>query len=158
ILVSDLRVGDTLEVAYTREGQNPVFGNKFIDSTSWDYGFPSVQRRLVLTHPVDRQVHWKVLGGQGQKLPPLAPTETVEGGMRRLVCAERSLLKVQGEPFTPPDASPYRWLQFSEFSGWEDVVAWAERLFQSQDEPPEELRELVANLRAKATDAERVAA
>src|SRR6185295_11559150 len=35
VLVSDLRVGDTLEFAYSLHGQNPVFGDKFIETASW---------------------------------------------------------------------------------------------------------------------------
>jgi hypothetical protein len=34
ILVSDLRVGDTLEYSFSLIGQNPVLGNKFVDWTS----------------------------------------------------------------------------------------------------------------------------
>ncbi len=157
VLVSDLRVGDTLEVAYTREGQNPVFGSKFIDFAAWDHGYPSLHRRVAVTAPADRPIAWKVLGGRQSK--PLAPIESTQAGMRRLVFEERSISSVQPEPFTPPEHNPYRYLQFSEFPAWEDVVAWAEGLFQSQDDPADdELRELVGRLRGKATDAERVAA
>jgi lipoprotein NlpI/transglutaminase-like putative cysteine protease len=156
-LVNDLRVGDTLELAYTREGQNPVFGNKFIDFAGWDQSYPSLHRRVALTYPADRKIAWKVRGGVPTS-KVLAPIETVRDGKRRLLFEEQWLSRVQPEPFTPPDHNPYRALHFSEFTGWDDVVSWAETLFQSQGEPSDELRTLIDSLRAKATDAERVAA
>jgi lipoprotein NlpI/transglutaminase-like putative cysteine protease len=157
ILVNDLRAGDTLEVAYTREGRNPVFGDKFIDFAGWDHGYPSLHRRVAVTFPAHRQIAWKVLGGQQSQ--PLAPVESTDAGMRRLVFEERSVSNVQPEPLIPPEHNPYRYLQLSEFLTWEDVVTWAEGLFQSQEEPVHaELRETVDKLRSKATDEERVAA
>src|SRR5262245_34222283 len=71
ILVNDLRAGDTLEVAYTREGQNPVFGDKFIDFAGWDHGYPSLHRRVAVTLPAHRSIAWKIFGGQQSK--QLAP-------------------------------------------------------------------------------------
>jgi lipoprotein NlpI/transglutaminase-like putative cysteine protease len=157
ILVNDLRAGDTLEVAYTREGQNPVFGDKFIDFAGWDHGYPSLHRRVAVTLPAHRPIAWKVLGGRQSE--PLAPVESGDAAMRRLVFEERSVSNVQPEPLIPPEHNPYRYLQLSEFLAWEDVVAWAEGLFQSQEEPADgELREIVGKLRGKATDEERVAA
>jgi hypothetical protein len=35
ILIDDLRVGDTIDMAYSVQGQNPVFAGKFIRLTSW---------------------------------------------------------------------------------------------------------------------------
>ena len=158
ILVNDLRVGDTLEVAYTREGRNPVFGSKFADFAGWDQSYPSLHRRVALTSAADRPIAWRVHGGSSAS-KQLAPTESRHGGMRRLVFEERSISNVQPEPFVPPEHNPYRWLQFSEFASWEDVVAWADGLFQLQDAPgDDEFSKLVDTLRAKATNEERVAA
>ncbi|HEX5957078.1 MAG TPA: DUF3857 domain-containing protein, partial [Hyphomicrobiaceae bacterium] len=157
ILVNDLRVGDTLEVAYTRQGQNPVFGSKLIDFTSWDQAYPSLYRRVALTAPADRPIAWRMLGGGSAKTPK--PTETIAAGTRRLVFEEHSLSNVQPEPFTPPEHNPYRYLQFSEFASWDDVVAWAQRLFHVEDDATaSELGEWIARLREKKTDAERVVA
>lgn len=158
LLVSDLRVGDTLEVAYTREGQNPIFGGKLIDFATLDQQFPSVHRRIAVQSPADRPVAWKVLGGRPSS-SALKPTETLHDGMRKLVFEERFLSVVQPDPYTPPEHNPYRYIQLSEFGSWQDVVAWAEGLFEVQDDPTSgELSAIIEKLRAKATDEERVAA
>jgi lipoprotein NlpI/transglutaminase-like putative cysteine protease len=158
LLVSDLRVGDTLEIAYTLEGQNPIFGSKTINFTALDLSIPSVQRRIAVLSPVGRPIAWKVVGGRPSASAP-KPTESVSDGMRRLVFEERSLSAVQPDPHTPPEHSPYRYIQLSEFGSWEEVVAWAEGLFQVPDAPiDDELRGIVEKLRGMATDEERVVA
>jgi lipoprotein NlpI len=156
ILVNDLRVGDTLELAYSLHGLNPVFGNKFVDGASWDQRYPTLLRRVTLNSPADRQVAWRMIGDREAK--PVVPKETVQGGMRRLVFEEQPMAKVVPEPLTPPDYPAYRWLQFSEFTGWDDVAAWARDLFQLNEGTNADLREIVENLRKKPTEEERVVA
>src|SRR5262247_1672777 len=154
ILVSDLRVGDTLEFAYSLHGQNPVFGGKFIETASWDQISPTALRRIVMNHRVGRQISWRLIGDRKSK--PVVPTEMVRGEIRRLVFEERSIGKFDLEPSTPRDYPAYRRMQFSEFSGWDDVVAWASRLFQRQGELSQDLREVIENLRQRPTDEDRV--
>ena len=114
ILVNDLRIGDTLEYAYSLYGQNPVFGDKFIATVGWDQGYPAALRRVVLNHPAGRQISWRLIGDR--KGAPLTPAESVHEGMRRLVFEERSIPKILVEPLTPPEYVVFRRLQFSEFS------------------------------------------
>jgi len=154
ILVQDLRVGDTVVLEYSQHGQNPVFGDKFVDYSSWDQGPPMLLRRVVLRHPEARRVLWRITGEPGAKV--VTPKETVENGMRKLVFEERNLAKVDIEPLTPMDYPAYRMLHFSEFSGWEDVVAWASDLFQSKETIGQALRDVIEPLRQKATEEERV--
>ena len=84
ILVDDLRVGDTLEFAYSIEGQNPVFGGKFSDVVAWDQPVPTALRRVVLNYPTSRQIFWRRIGnwrsravkpaGSDSPRPPIALT------------------------------------------------------------------------------------
>src|SRR5437870_347882 len=62
ILVDDLRVGDTIEYQYSVVGDNPVFGGKFFNGASWDQASPVERRRVLLTHPADRAIGWKLVG------------------------------------------------------------------------------------------------
>ena len=59
---------------------------------------------------------------------------------------------------TPPEHVVFRRLQFSEFSGWSDVVGWANELFQSNGNLGEDGRAMVETLRKKATEEDRVVA
>ena len=154
VLVSDLRVGDTLEFAYSLHGQNPVFGGKFVETASWDQTFPTALRRIVLNHRVGRQISWRLIGDRKSK--PVIPSELVRGEMRRLVFEERSIGKVDVEPSTPPSYLAHRRMQFSEFTGWDDVVAWARGLFQLQGGLSQDVREIIETLRQRPTDEDRV--
>jgi lipoprotein NlpI/transglutaminase-like putative cysteine protease len=154
ILVDDLRVGDTLEFSYSVHGQNPVFGDRFVDTVSWDQVFPTLLRRVVLNHPVDRKIGWRVLG-DGQSTS-LVPTESRDEGTRTLLFEEKSMAKIAPEALTPPDYAPYRTLQFSEFLRWQDVVGWANGLFQANDNLDEGLKEVVERLRKGATEEDRI--
>ena len=153
ILLSDLRVGDTVDFAYTVKGQNPVFGNKFVDTASWDQPVPMALRRVTMKAPASRPIRWRVLGDDPAK--PLTPQESVENDIRRLAFEERGLSGVRPEPMTPPDAVPFRSVQFSEFSGWTEVSDWARQLFETAEPLSEELRAVVAGLQGK-TPEERV--
>jgi lipoprotein NlpI/transglutaminase-like putative cysteine protease len=156
ILVSDLRVGDTLEYSYSVYGQNPVFVGKFLGASSWDQPYPTAVRRVVFNERDGRHIAWRLNGGNAAK--SILPRESVQDGYRRLVFEERSLPKVTAEPFAPRDYSAYRWLQFSEFASWRDVSAWASELFRVKDGLNEPLTALLAGWREKKTDDERAAA
>ena len=155
-LVSDLRVGDILETIYTIHGQNPVFGAKFLDAAGWDSPFATQLRRVVLTSPADRTVNWR-FHADGD-VARATPKETVENGKRKLTFEGRRLRAITHEPSTPSDYTAFRWLQFSEFTGWNDVVAWADHLFQVSDTGNEEFTRIVDRLRALGTEEERATA
>ena len=155
VLVNDLRVGDTLEYEYSIEGQNPVFGGKFVHSTGWDQGLATTRRRVVLNYPEGRKIAWRLLGGAQAK--PMTPQQSTANGLHRLVFEEQALAAIDVDPSTPPEHVPFRWLQFSEFQSWAEVAAWAEDLFQTRGELNTELRDLVETLKKKPTAEERVA-
>jgi lipoprotein NlpI len=156
ILISDVRVGDTLEYSYTLNGQNPVLGDKFVNETVWDQSYLTLLRRVILNYPADRKIAWRQFAGDASKI--LMPKETDADGTRKLVFEERSLPPPHVEAYAPVDYSPFRWLQFSEFATWEDVVAWANALFRLQDEPNDDLRAVVAKLGTRTNAEERVVA
>ncbi len=156
ILVNDLRVGDTLEYAFSLVGQNPVFGNKFINWSAWEQGQTTLLRRVILRHPVDRQVSWRMAGSE--RATPVAVETAIDAGVRRLVFEERDLAPPINEPLTPPDTPPYRLLQFSEFSDWQDVAVWATELFRAPARPNADFMKVVEKLRLPASTEERVAA
>ncbi|HZX25421.1 MAG TPA: DUF3857 domain-containing transglutaminase family protein [Telluria sp.] len=129
IVLSDLRVGDTLDVEYSIIGANPVLGKAFHDAAQWDYSVPVAWRRIILLAPEGRAIHYRVVGnGTGAK--PLAKT-SVSGGWRSLLLEARAMPAVLGEPSVPRDVQQYRWIQFSENPSWQAVNAWAMELFQA---------------------------
>ncbi|EJL94428.1 lipoprotein NlpI, contains TPR repeats [Herbaspirillum sp. CF444] len=127
IVVNDVRVGDTLEIAYTTTGSNPVFGNRFFDAAGWDYPYPTLKRRVTLNAPEGRRIQYRVIGNDLRN-PPQAAESRANG--RRIVRFEANdLTPVDYENYTPRDYQTARWLQFSEFASWKEVSQWADKLF-----------------------------
>ena len=155
-VVSDLRVGDILETIYTIHGQNPVFGTKFLDAAGWDGPFATQLRRVVLTSSADRTINWR-FHAEGD-VARATPKEAVENGVRRLVFEGHHLRANTPEASMPSDYVAFRWLQFSEFTGWDDVVDWADHLFQVNDMGNEEFARIVDKLQALGGEEERAAA
>lgn len=156
ILVSDLRVGDTLDVSYSIYGQNPVFAGKYVGLVLWDQSYPTVLRHVVFNRPAGRQVAWRMVGDRPD--PAIIPKETVEGGMQRIEFEQRSMPETIVDERTFSDFFSYRFLQFAEFSSWQDVAQWANALFQTNATIDEELKGAVQKLRALETDEARVVA
>ena len=151
ILVNDLRVGDTLELAYTITGQNPVFDGYFADVSSWDVGFQPRLRRVVLMHPDNRRIAYRLNGDTS--LGNVEPQISTANGIRRVLFEERNLHRIEPEPGLPPGSEPYRWLQMSEFSSWQELAVWAAGLFKVEETPGAELKSIVDRL-AKVSDKE----
>ncbi|MEZ0325219.1 MAG: DUF3857 domain-containing protein [Fimbriimonas sp.] len=155
ILIEDLRVGDTLEYSFSISGQNPVFDGKFVESSTWDQSYPVSRRRVVLNSPANRRINWRLVGDVAGK--SIGPVESTNGDMRKLVFEEAAVPEVIAEPALPVDFVRMRWLQFSEFSDWNDVARWGDKLFSVSTAESPEFNKLVDELKSLKTDEERVA-
>ena len=145
MLLSDIRVGDTLHLQYSIEGANPIFGARYVQGVPWERPVPVQLRRVTLNTPESRTIQWKWNGDAlaASETSKLAPEVTTRNGMRRLRFEERDLAAVESEPMLPRGAMPLRWLQFSEFADWGEVARWADGLFPSDEPLPDELVPLV---------------
>jgi lipoprotein NlpI/transglutaminase-like putative cysteine protease len=157
ILIDDVRVGDTIEIAYTTSGQNPVFAGKAFGLSPWDLGLPTVHRRVVLNYPVGRPIAWRVVGDQ-PLLPHMTPAETVRNGVKRVAFDEQPLPTMTAEAMTAPEYFGVRLVQFSEFTGWNDVAGWANNLFTVSAPRDGEFSEVVKRIKALPSAQARVVA
>ena len=156
ILIDDGRVGDTIETDYTISGRNPVFGNRAFGLSPWEQGAPTLRRRMVLSHPVERQVGWSIVGDR--PTPALTPAVTNQGGIRRITFDEQPLKGFPAEAMTAPDFFGARFIQFSEFKSWNDVAGWAVALFETAAPQGDEFRSVANRIRSLPTEQERVVA
>lgn len=133
IVVSDLRVGDTLEYEYTAVGQNPVFGQHVLQDGHWDNGFPSAYRRIILNMPAERYINYRLVGAGKDKQP--RQSAQYRDGRRIMRFEEHGLEPVLPEQYTPDDVEQVRWMQFSDFQDWAAVNEWAQELFSARTAP-----------------------
>jgi lipoprotein NlpI len=156
ILIDDVRVGDTVEIAYTSSGQNPVFGGKAFGASPWDQGLPTLHRRVVLNYPVGRPIAWRVVGDR--PAPPLIPTDTIRDGARRITFDQQPLPGLATEAMTAPEFFGSRFVQFSEFANWSDVAGWANNLFEAAVPRAGEFQDIVKRIGALPSAQARVMA
>jgi lipoprotein NlpI len=156
LLISDLRVGDTLQVSYTIEGANPVFEDRYSEFAGVDVDAPVELRSVILSHPVSRDIQWRILGEKERG--SLQPKITEAAGWRKLRFTLQPNEGIDYEPGIPGDYIAYRQLQFSEFKNWNEVARWAVGLFPRLEKTPPELQPLIAQWRTLPTPEQRAVA
>lgn len=150
MVLPDVRVGDALHLVYSVEGSNPIMGSLYSEAASWDDQRPVRLRRVTLIAPQDRNIAWRLVGGK--TAGTLEPRIQLTSGERRTVFEGQDFPAVELEPSMPRYARPLRWLQFSEFSDWNQVALWAGELFRVPAQLPAVLEPLMAKLRALTDD------
>lgn len=156
IVVPDVRAGDTLEFEYTTIGANPVFDGKFMDAAHWDLPVPVAYRRVVLNRPAQRKVDFRLIGTPAANAPKISQSE--HDGRRLTVFEGRDLPALLPDGGAPRDVQSARWLQFSEYTNWSEVGAWANHLFQAEAAPARLEPALASARRARTQEQAAVAA
>lgn len=134
LLLDDVRIGDTLWLTYTVEGENPVFGQRWASEFSWDSAQPIELRRLTVLHPKGRPLRWRQLGDYRKDV--LVPQVDSAGGLTRIRFEGRAIEPVDFEPSIPSSYFAARMLQFSEYTDWQAVATWAGGLFPKAKPSP----------------------
>lgn len=155
LLLDDVRIGDTLWLTYTIEGENPVFGKTWSGDFSWDAGAPVELRLLTVMHPASRPLQWRQLGDF--RSDKLVPKIERSGDIERLRFEGRAIEALEGEPRIPSDYLAGRMLQFSEYRDWQEVAHWADGLFPKNKASPA-LAALVRQFAKEPDQAARAAA
>jgi len=154
VIVDDMRVGDSLEIAYSVLGENPVFNGHYFDSGSWDANVPVALRRFSIDGPAALRYNYRFIGA-GPNVKGVEPETINRNGRRIEHFIAHDLPAVEIDQFSPTDTSPLRWLQLSEFSSWREVVSWAQGLFKTAP-LPKEFAQIIADIRAGKNDNDRI--
>lgn len=124
-LADSLLVGDPLHLIHSVEGENPIFGQRYVGSASWEQPWPVDIRRVTLSAPEGNPMQRRWVGGLAAST--VCPRISTRDGWRQWRFEERDIAPVVLEEHLPANAMPYRGLQFSEYSTWPEFVAWAQR-------------------------------
>ena len=153
-VLEDIRVGDVIDYAFTREGWNPAFAGNYFDTVSAGWSIPVRHSRFRVSAPTDRRLihkdHGKVT---------LVFSEQHAGDDHTLMWEGRQLRPIEAESETPSWFTPYPHVRISEFDEWSDVVKWAEPMYAVPASISAELVEKAASLiRGHSGDAAKAAA
>ena len=125
VALDDVRVGDVVECAYTREGENPLRRGKSSAIYSMQWDFPIVRNVLRLLHAAGRKIHLQAENGAPQ------PVVTTANGITELLSDARNVPGRVVDEDPPNGHAPRQRLETSEFEDWAAVVRWAIPLFEN---------------------------
>jgi tetratricopeptide (TPR) repeat protein len=152
VLLNDVRVGEPVEVAYTIEGENPIYESRIATGVrlAWDTPIDLLHYRLIA--PAGRALQVKSLAID------LQPERLVEGGNQVFRVVRTQVPGVAQEQGTPPWFKSYPAVFFSEYANWAEVETWAKRLFATPPGPNAGLAARLSTLRASGLAGEALAA
>lgn len=127
LLLDDVRLGDTLWITYSVEGENPVFGNRWASTFYFDGPSFTELRRISVLHPKSRPLYWRQIGDYDKT--EIKPQIEQIGDVEKIRFEGKQIEGIDNEPSIPRNYFPVRVLQFSEYANWQEVATWANGLF-----------------------------
>ena len=148
IFLHDVRVGDLIDYAYTIKGDNPVLGGRYVDFVHLQAGSATTKFSWRLLWPAGRQLHMRARNTDSE------PRIRESAGETEYLWEGENLPAVEYDSNTPDwfDATPI--VQLSEFAGWDEVVRWAQPLYEVPRPPAPALRRQIEEWRARFGDQE----
>ncbi|WP_457423988.1 DUF3857 domain-containing protein, partial [Roseateles sp. P5_E7] len=126
VVISDVRVGDIVDVAYTLVGESPIFDGRFAALLPVAGDVPIDRLHLRVEGPAERRLQVKSLATD------LQPERFEEGGRQVLRVLREHVPAVVEEAATPPWFKVYPAIHISEYASWAEVNQWAQTLFVAE--------------------------
>ncbi|MBN8709207.1 MAG: DUF3857 domain-containing protein [Verrucomicrobia bacterium] len=143
MVLEDIRVGDVVEYAFTYEGENPIFGGKFMDSFGTVDDDPISAMSYRLLWPKGREVQVR---NHNTDLSP-AKTDLPDGSSEYRWTA-RDVRPLIPDDDLPDWYDPWGWVQLSEWKTWGDVARWGVPLYNTSEPLPGEIEEELTRIRS----------
>jgi transglutaminase-like putative cysteine protease len=148
IVLSDVRVGDAIDLSYSVIGRAPILGGLYADYFKLTHSDPVRQRHIeVLGDGTRPTLRGKVLGAapKARTTQPIGP-------------AWVDLQDVEPRPDEDrvPTAYHPAWLEVTEFESWQHVATWGAKLYPPLP-PSREISEQAARLAGESTEPSEVA-
>mgnify|MGYP002336224675 CR=1 FL=1 len=144
MIVSDVRVGDVVDTAFSIIGANPVLKGSLSLSPRLQWSSPVIETRVAIRVPADRAVTLRPFG----RLPKAQ--DLTENGVRTLRWVARDIGPWRHEADSPPWYVGYASVHVTDTIGWDEVAG----LFSGFYEPPERLPETLETATASIMAAE----
>ncbi len=124
IIIRDLRIGDVVDYAFTIKGSNPVFDNVISSRfpMGWQVPVARVYSRLVI--PSSLSIQYRPHGDISE------PQIETHNDSVSYVWDISNQKAFPYEENVPPGIDVYPYVEFSQYTDWRDVQAWAEKLFE----------------------------
>jgi transglutaminase-like putative cysteine protease len=141
ILLSDVRVGDIVELAYTIHSRDRIFPGLFSARVAIGWSMPIRWQRIRILAPADRELFFRASDGQG------GPVEAVHGGLHEFNWEWHDLAATTADDDLPRWYTPWPHLEVSDSRNWSVVAQRVAPLFEVSEPPTPELTALVDGIR-----------
>lgn len=128
LVLEDVRVGDEVELAFTRIGINPGLGGLYADRIAVARSWPVLRRSIRVLSPPEHAPRWQLTGAT------LAHDSLVEDGVRIDRWTAGPLDAVLHDAEAPAWHRPLGSLELSGARDWAQVAAWATPLYRPDAE------------------------
>ena len=145
LLVDDVRPGDTVELAYSIRGENPVLGGHFESLWPMAWSAPTGHVLHRLLWPSDRPITIRPLGSD------VRPTLHHDGTNVEYLLSSENGKVLEFEDDVPDWYDPQPLVQISDFASWNEVARWGAALYRIRPDSPH-LRDRVAALQGPNHD------
>ena len=141
VFLRGLRVGDTVDYAYTIVGTNPILGGGYDDELALAYDSPVQALRHVVQVPTNTPLYIKT---QHTSLAPRVETKT---GWQVYTWECQDIPAIVSDADEPGWYDPDPRIEVSTFESWGAVASWARSLFDSQLKPSPAIKKLADSFR-----------
>lgn len=145
-VVPDVRVGDTLDYAYTISGKNPAIGTHFSTSFQHQWSVPihRLYQRLLVS--ADTAVYLKSHAGA------IPPEQTALDGYNAYLWDVKDQTSIAVEGGTPSGYQSYPRTQLSSFKNWAEVGAYFAPFYATPETISDPIKKIAADIKFKSTD------
>jgi tetratricopeptide (TPR) repeat protein len=144
VLMSDVRVGDTIDYSYTLEHRQPLWGNRYFgrQTTQWEEPVQRSRLRVVLHSNAPIFV---------KQPPAVQPSKTDDGTWQSLEWNWHDLAGLpSGEEDTPSWYEQFPAIQLSQFASWKEIVDASVPMYSHQGAAEPELTAFEKQLSSSA--------
>ena len=144
LFLEDVRKGDRIEYAYSVEGFNPVFKDKYSSSLQTQYGAPIGDLLYRIVCPADRRLYVK------NRLTDKQPVITDQGTDKIYQWEFNNVTALRSQDALPSWYDPYPSIMISEYASWNEVCKWALPLFTPRAQLSGGLKGKIEEIRSAA--------
>jgi transglutaminase-like putative cysteine protease len=141
VLLSNVRVGDIVDYAYTVHSRERIFPGQFSTRLSIGWSIPMHWQRVRILAPASLELHYRSSDER------TIPASILRGGVRESEWESRDLPGTAADEDRPRGHSAWPYLQVSSSRSWADVAAQVTPLFVHTEPPSPELLTVVDDIR-----------
>lgn len=143
LLLSDQRVGDTIEYSFSIIGHNPVFDGHVFGWSRLQASVSVGNYYFRLQFPEDIKVTTRTYAGD------LSPEKNVANGYQQLTWQEQNTEPSEYQSDVPSSYMAQTYIQYSDFPDWSTVAAWAKPLYELDEKTSKEVVQQAERIKSK---------